>query len=247
MEDIKLIHTVSDYGVVELKKVYHKYFALGLLMALAIHLVIVAAYFIIQSLSEEDETNIATVRIINYSQLGPPPSLSHNLQEQLAVTNQAVKPTVGTPVPVPDNQAPKEQTIASQQEMNQVAAPVSTTGDGSNVQITKDLNVEQEKDPDINEFIPVEKEPQLVKSVVPTYPEMAKRASLEGMVYVKILLSTEGIPKKAVVIKSDLEIFNEEAVKAAMQFIFTPAIQNHLPVEVWVAVPFKFKLEGTTN
>jgi len=42
--------------------------------------------------------------------------------------------------------------------------------------------------------------------------------------------------------KSDAEIFNEPALEAAKQFIFTPAYMNNGPVAVWVSVPFKFKL-----
>src|SRR5690606_30554075 len=134
-----------------------------------------------------------------------------------------------------------EQTIATQEEMSQVAAPISEgTGDGD-VQITKDLVIE-EKDPGINEFVPVEKQPEIVKRVQPEYPEIAKRAGVEGTVYVKILLDKQGKPEKAVVIKSDAEMFNKLATDAAMKFLFTPAIQDKKPVKVWVVIPFRFKL-----
>ena len=72
------------------------------------------------------------------------------------------------------------------------------------------------------------------------------RAGLKGTVYVKILVDKDGKPKKAVVIKSTTEIFNDAAVEAAMQFIFTPAVMNNGPVKVWVAIPFKFKLKDVT-
>jgi outer membrane biosynthesis protein TonB len=42
--------------------------------------------------------------------------------------------------------------------------------------------------------------------------------------------------------KSDNEIFNENAIKAAMGWVFTPAMMNNGPVAVWAAVPFRFKL-----
>ncbi|MDP1994988.1 MAG: energy transducer TonB, partial [Ignavibacteria bacterium] len=63
-------------------------------------------------------------------------------------------------------------------------------------------------------------------------------------VWVKILVSKEGKPKKAVVVKSDAEIFNQSATDAAMKYSFTPALQNNKPVAVWVVVPFKFELRG---
>lgn len=243
MEDIVLINPISDYGSAELKKNYKKNFGLGLTIAVLFYFFLIGAYFLIQSILKGNEDNIATVRILKYSDLGPPPSLNQNTQQQLAVTAPEIKPTVGAPVPVPDKEAPKEQTIATQQEMSQVAAPVSEGNGSGNVQITKDLKVDQDTDPDINAFTPVEKQPEVVKGVQPDYPEIAKRAGIEGSVYVKILLDKEGKPKKAVVLKSDAEMFNQPAIDASMKFLFTPAIQDKKPVEIWVVIPFRFKLQ----
>lgn len=241
MEDIVLINPISDYGSIELKKVYKKNFATGLIIAVLFHLFLIGAYFFVQSVLAGNDDDIATVRILKYSDLGPPPSLNQTTQQQLAVTAPEIKPTVGAPVPVPDKEIPKEQTIATQEEMSQVAAPITEgTGEGD-VQITKDLVIE-EKDPGINEFVPIEKQPEIVKRVLPEYPEIAKRAGVEGTVWVKILLDKQGKPEKAVVIKSDAEMFNKPATDAAIKFLFTPAIQDKKPVKVWVTFPFKFKL-----
>ena len=35
-------------------------------------------------------------------------------------------------------------------------------------------------------------------------------------------------------------MLNEAAVRAARQWVFTPAFANNQPVAVWVAVPFNF-------
>jgi len=79
--------------------------------------------------------------------------------------------------------------------------------------------------------------------VKPSYPEIARRSGMEGTVWVKILVDKEGNPKKAVVVKSDADIFNEPAIGAALQWKFTPAIMNNGPVAVWVAIPFRFRLQ----
>ncbi len=234
----------QQYGAFELKRLYQKYYGIGLTIAVLIHMLLIGVYIFIQAINKDDENNIATVRILKYSELGPPPSLDQNVAQQLAVQAPTIKPNVGIPTPVPDAEAPKEQTFASQQEMNKIAAPIGE-GSGGNVKITQDLKVEppkQDETPGINEFIPVEKMPQVVVSAVPVYPELAKRAGVEGTVYVKILVSKEGKSLKAVVIKSDSEVFNQPAIDAAMKFVFTPAIQHKAPVMVWVVVPFKFKL-----
>lgn len=99
--------------------------------------------------------------------------------------------------------------------------------------------------PNPDTFVPVDKYPQIVKSAVPIYPELAKRAGVEGNVYVKVFVDKEGKPIKTIIIKSDDKIFNQVSIDAAMKFEFTPAIKNNEPVGVWVVIPFKFKLDGS--
>ena len=101
------------------------------------------------------------------------------------------------------------------------------------------MKIEEEPSPDA--FIPVEKLPVPVRQVRPDYPDIARRAGIEGTVWVKILVDKEGKARKAIVLKSDAEIFDEPATKAALQWVFTPAIMNNGPVAVWVAVPFRFQ------
>ena len=61
----------------------------------------------------------------------------------------------------------------------------------------------------------------------------------------KVLVNKEGRVKKALILKTDAEIFNEPSIEAARQFLFTPAYMNDGPVSVWVTFPFKFELSGT--
>lgn len=233
--------SVPKYGAVELKAVYQKYWFRGLLIAVAIHALGFGIYYLAQVL-QEDEPPPITVRILKYSDLGPPPSITNtNVPPPVAVSAPVAKPTVGAPVPVPDAEASPEQTIATQTEMSQIAAPIGEgTGEGGGVQIQQDIKIEDEGPP--ADFVPVEKEPVVVRKVEPKYPELAMRAGLEGKVWVKIWVDKEGKPKQVVVIKSDAEIFNEAAIEAAKQFLFTPAYMNNGPVAVWVSVPFRFKL-----
>ena len=231
----------AQYGSAELKAVYQKYWAIGLCIAIGIHLVLVGSYYLVGLLSAE-EPPVAHVRILKYSDLGPPPSITTaNTPPPISVSAPQAKPTVGAPVPVPDAEVSAEQTIATQTEMSQTIAPISEgAGAGSNVEVQQDLKIEDDAPP--ADFVAVEKEPVVVKKVEPKYPELAMRAGLEGKVWVKIWVDKEGKPKQVVILKSDAEIFNEPAVEAAKQFLFTPAYMNNGPVSVWVSVPFKFKL-----
>ena len=96
--------------------------------------------------------------------------------------------------------------------------------------------------PEINAFVPVDKQPEVVVQVPPVYPKTAKRKGIEGSVYVKMLVGKNGKVLKAVIIQTDNEVFNQPSIDAALQFVFTPAIAYKKPVIVWVLVPFKFKL-----
>jgi protein TonB len=231
----------AQYGAVELKKVYQKYWMMGFAIAVGMHLILVGSYYLVGLLSEEEPPMI-TVRIMKYSDLGPPPSItSANTPPPMAVSAPAAKPTVGAPVPVPDAEVSAEQTMATQSEMSQAVAPLMGDMDaGGPVEITQDIKIDEDAPP--ADFVPVEKEPVPVKKVEPKYPELAMRAGLEGKVWVKIWVDKEGRPKQVVILKSDAEIFNEPAVEAAKQWIFTPAYMNNGPVAVWVSIPFRFKL-----
>jgi TonB family protein len=230
----------AQYGAVELKALYQKYWLSGLGIAVAIHLVIVGSYYLVGLLSAEEPPTVS-VRIMKYSDLGPPPSIaSANTPPPIAVEAPTAKPTVGAPVPVPDAEVSAEQTIATQAEMSQVSPIGDATGAGE-VAIQQDIKIDDDAPP--ADFVAVEKEPVVVKRVEPKYPELAMRAGLEGKVWVKIWVDKEGKSKQVVVLKSDAEIFNEPAIDAARQFVFTPAYMNNGPVSVWVSVPFKFILK----
>jgi len=94
------------------------------------------------------------------------------------------------------------------------------------------------------DFNQVDKMPQIVKSVSPKYPELAKRQGLEGTAFIKVLVDTAGNPVNAIVIKSDNEIFNQPSIDAVMKFKFSYALKDNRPVDVWVVIPFKYKLGG---
>lgn len=93
------------------------------------------------------------------------------------------------------------------------------------------------------DFVAYEKAPQIIKSVAPVYPEEARKAGLEGTVWIKIWVGKAGKPVKVVIQKSASDIFDEAAIAAAKQFVFTPAILKGVPTDVWVSIPFYFRLK----
>jgi protein TonB len=232
----------AKYGAYELRGLYQKYATRALIFAAIFHLAGIGVYYGAVYLTTEDEP-VYTVRIMKYSDLGPPPSITNSqAAPAVSVSGAAAKPTVGTPVPVPDAEISPEATIASQTELQQIG-PVgdpNAAGSGGPVSIQNDVKIEDDGPPP--DFVPVEKQPVPVKNPSPIYPEIARRAGVEGTVWVKIWVDKEGKAKKAQILKSDAELFNQAAIEAAMQWVFTPAVMNNGPVAVWVSIPFKFKL-----
>lgn len=232
----------TPYGAPELKKYYRKYFSFGLAIGISFHLVGIFTYIGAIHFGREDE-RIPVVRILKYTDLAPPPSLVAQSIPQVAVAGPVAKPTVGIPVPVPDAEVSPEQTIATQEEMAQIGPVDVGSGEGGSGSIVVQDDIQVEEEPDIDAFIPVEKEPVPVKKVSPVYPEIAKRAGVEGRVWIKALVDKEGKVRRAVVLKSEAEIFNQVSLDAVAQWVFTPALMNNGPVTVWVVVPFTYHLK----
>ncbi len=233
---------IFNYGAYDLKKNYRKYLSRAGALAVLLHLSALGAYWgSIYLATEEEPTRV--VRILKYSELGPPPSLtSANAPPAISVAAAAVKPSVGIPVAVPDAEVSPEQTIATQEEMAQVG-PILGEGDGGGVQqvIEEDIQIEDEGPPP--DFVAFDKPPVPIKQAKPVYPDIARKAGLQGTVIVKLWIDKEGKVKRAEILKSDSDVFNQPAIDAAMQFVFTPALQRDRPVPVWLSMPFRFRLE----
>ncbi len=230
----------------ELKAVQIKYTSISLLYSTLLSFATVGSYHgIVYWMSQMEEAPTVHVRILKYTDLGPPPSITQTeALPQVSVTATNIRPSIGIPVPVPDAQVSPEQTFATQTELSQQVAPAQEGLEGGgNVAITQDVTISIDDEPGMNDFVPVEKEPQIVKQVKPDYPDLALRSAIEGVVWLKVLVGKDGKPKKIVVLKEIPEaIFTEAAKKAAMQYLFTPAMMNTGPVQVWVTIPFKFRI-----
>jgi len=235
------------YGAAELKQAAQKYMTWALSIATAIHFAVLGAYWASEYLAKEAPP-ARTVRILKYTDLGPPPSIagaSAAMAPSVSAAAPTAKPSVGIPVPVPDAEVSPEQTFASQQDMSAVTGPIGE-GAGSGAQIEQDVQVDNIMDDEAPppDFVPFEKEPQVISRVEPAYPELARKAGLEGTVWVKLWVDKEGKVKDVVILKSASEIFNQPAIDAAKQWRFTPALMKTGPVSVWISLSFNFKLNA---
>jgi protein TonB len=238
----KSVVDIFPYGAPELKQVMRRYLGGSLLIAVFTHLLSISSYYVVKALAPEEPPSDRIVRIVKYADIGPPPSLSSAPPPpSIAVSVPVAQPSIGVPVPVPDAEITEEQTFASQQEMSQMAAPLaseSMSGDALSID-AGDFVMEQE--PGMDEFVAVEVSPVPIKKVDPVYPDLARKAGVEGKVFVKVLVDKDGKVRKAVIMAGP-DIFHETTIAAAMQWVFKPAIQRDKPIAVWVALPFQFKL-----
>ena len=87
----------------------------------------------------------------------------------------------------------------------------------------------------------VEEMPIEIARVTPEYPDLARRAGMEGRVLVRALVGIDGRVQEVLIHGSE-SVFDEAAVRAVQQWVFRPAQMNGQPVRVWVSVPITFRL-----
>jgi len=80
--------------------------------------------------------------------------------------------------------------------------------------------------------------------VKPRYPEVARRAGVEGTTLVKAYVRADGSVGSAEVRRSSGNpVLDGAALDAIRAARFVPAARAGFPVAVWVEVPIHFKLE----
>jgi protein TonB len=95
---------------------------------------------------------------------------------------------------------------------------------------------------DFEEFLPFDTMPVPLHIERPKYPDLARRADLEGSVDVMIKIDEKGRVVQARVVKSTAEVFNDAAIEAAYKCRFKPALQRDVPVPCRISIPFRFSL-----
>ncbi len=156
----------------------------------------------------------------------PAPVQQKVQNEQKQSTPVTPKQEVKQAQPQPQVQPPVQQPAVQQQPVQQQAAapqqsePISAP----------------------HPFVAIENPPQVIKLATPSYPDIAYRMGLNGRVIVEVTVDQQGKPIQAIIIKSTSDIFNDEAISAAMKSTYKPAMMSTGPVTAKVTVPFNFKI-----
>ncbi len=156
--------------------------------------------------------------------------------EQIPDTRQPNRPEPERPkVPIEtdSDDVPEDLTIESTElDLNRV--PVDLPSPVRR----KTAPVEEE----VLDFWSVEKKPALARFTMPVYPELARKAGLEGVVFVSFTVSAEGSVRQVRAVRGP-EIFRGAAIEAVSQFVFEPAVQNDRAVAVKMSMPIRFRLD----
>ena len=94
-------------------------------------------------------------------------------------------------------------------------------------------------------FTPYDTPPRpIMKTIKIVYPELLKKAAIEGKVILWLYLDETGkVEKVQINISSGNEMLDEAAIQAMNNARFTPALQRDTSVPVWIQWPVSFKLK----
>jgi len=98
------------------------------------------------------------------------------------------------------------------------------------------------EDDEVFEFFAVSEKPVMLQQATPDYPDLARKAQIEGIVVVTVTIGKTGLVESAVIFKS-IPMLDESALEAAKKCKFKPAKQRDKFVKVKMNVPFNFKLK----
>jgi protein TonB len=251
MKSNKSAAGISDrfvsYGAIELKRSYQKHLGLAAIIAGASHLILIGSFMLYATISAKVPEAAGVVRIKTMAELAAPPSVSQQQVPQVAVAAPGIAPpSIGIPEAVPDEEAPDEVTIATQEELGQIAdlsAQSIIGGDGGD-SIAIEIPLEDYLPPP-EEFTPYDEAPVPLNEVVYEYPPLAKEAGIEGTVWIKALVDKSGKVRDALIFKQSGSSagFEDVAKEGAFKIKYKPAISNNQPVAVWVVYPVRFTLK----
>lgn len=235
----------SPIGAIELKRTYQKNMRNAILLVFGAFFAVFLIIGVVRMLLASDEANAPTLIIRDLSELGPPPSVASR-QVQVKVSQEIAAPKFTLPEAVPDEEVAEDFVVVSQEELAEISSPVLSEGDGTGANIQVDIPIE-EYIPSPDEFVAVEERPVTLQQVSPKYPEMARKAGIEGSVWVKVLVDRNGNVKDARIAKESGANagFEEAAIEAAKLTKWKPAMQNKQPVALWVTYEIKFQLKAS--
>jgi TonB family protein len=88
----------------------------------------------------------------------------------------------------------------------------------------------------------VDQKPVPLNSPQPRYTEEARKNKIQGVVIARVLVGADGAVKQARIVRGLPDGLDEQAIQAAYQLRFRPAMKSGQPIAFWVPVQIEFNL-----
>lgn len=208
----------------DLRKYYTVFWEIGLVVVLLIFIVAMKVEFVSEApntdLTQEQEVTKMEEVIQTKQEEKPPPP-----------------PAPQVPVQVPNDEIIKDQNINLDAEMNM----------DEPLEMPPPPEDDEEQEEDF--FVAVEQMPELQGGLAAlqkkiNYPEMARKAGIEGRVIIQFIVTENGNVEDPRVIRGIGGGCDKEALRVVKQASFTPGKQRGQPVRVQYSLPIVFQLQN---
>ncbi len=228
------------YGAFEIKRVYPKNYLIGVSAAVLLHLLVMIVFLVFYPNGDEEKSRSVIIKLIPYSQLGPPPSI---IQNETAIEKvKPEKPTFGNPVAAKKG----EQT-------SEFKTPTGSSDSAGDVKV-EPPKVEEKKEEKVEApyLVSVDMMPEPIGGMKGIqsqiiYPPAARNAKIEGRVLVKAFVNDQGSVTRAEIIKGIGYGCDEEALRIIRNTAFKPGKLNGMYVNVQITIPIIFSLGNSGN
>lgn len=261
LNDIIFQYKNKEYGAFVLRKLYSKFLSYATIAAIVFFVLAISAPIIISALTPKKVVEKTIKKAVTLQDLGEPESIDKKKVEEVKVEEvKSARTTVAflPPVIKPDDKVTEE--FMPTIEDLKAADPGTKTQQGDPTGVDLSLIEVQEKEQVVEKeearpevFTYVEEMPSFpggedallsyINSNI-QYPEIAKRAGVEGKIFVKFVVGKDGRVSDVQIIKGIGAGCDEEAVRVIRSMPhWNPGKQNGRPVHVQVSIPIVFRLQ----
>jgi protein TonB len=163
--------------------------------------------------------------------------------EEIQQTEQQNEPPPPPKPPVPV-EVPNNETIENQDVDFDASLDLEESLDTSQGPPAPE---EEEEEQENEIFVVVENQPECggVKALQQEveYPDFARKAGIEGRVFVQFVVNEEGNVVQPKVTRGVHKLLNEEALRAVQELDCNPGMQRGNPVKVRMSLPVTFRLQ----
>jgi protein TonB len=211
-----------------LRKWYPLYVEIGLIVALGI---MITAFRVDWSPETEVELQMEEQEVVQ--------------MEEIKQTEQVEKPPPPPRPPVPV-EVPNDEIL--EDEALNLDASLDLNEPAQDLPPPPPEEEEEEEEPEPEVFVVVENMPELIGGLASiqkdiNYPEIARKAGVEGRVIVQFVVDEQGNVQDPVVVRGIGAGCDEEALRVVRQAKFQPGKQRGKPVKVKMSLPITFRLK----